>query len=554
MWEYLFEKNILRKGKEYFSKNKVQILSYDGNIVHAFVTGSRVYALKLEINEYEEISMQCDCKYAMQGENCVHMAAALYKLFDEKDEESNIIKVDFSNDDMEQSGNIIEKAIQYLELNKDASRYFFEEYIKANPSVASSLVKYIEANSNNIDIKVIKLEIRNTINQYKDIAGYINYNDAIKLKAELQELINRNVEALLAIEEYENIINISLYAIRLVCSLLVDDFTNLVGDISQGCKEIIEGCLTKCNIRAEERVLKDIEKRLRDASGYNKDILLAIVIENFYSPDLLNDKLECIDKQLDILEEGHCYKAELVVAKIEAMELLNINAKEVMELAKVYWANNQVRKYFTNKAIINKEYAKAIKILQESKLYDKGRIALIREHNKALKDIYKIIDDKKGYSNLLLEELKTPGLASLKAYIELKEAYDINKWAAKREEVFNFDSCYPLLHSIYNYEKLYDRLIAYILNNKGIDLIEKYEDTLASLYPSELLDKYELELNIMIDSAKDRKMYKRFLIILRRMQGYPNGEDKVKQIVTSWKAKFNRRLALINELENFTLA
>lgn len=54
----------------------------------------------------------------------------------------------------------------------------------------------------------------------------------------------------------------------------------------------------------------------------------------------------------------------------------------------------------------------------------------------------------------------------------------------------------------------------------------------------------------MASRATDRKRYQEIVAILRRMQKYPEGKEKVRGIVANWQSAYRNRRAMMDELKN----
>lgn len=102
---------------------------------------------------------------------------------------------------------------------------------------------------------------------------------------------------------------------------------------------------------------------------------------------------------------------------------------------------------------------------------------------------------------------------------------------------------------LYNEEKLYDRLLKVVLDGSMYYLME-YDKTLAKLYPNEMLDKYEVEINKLAQTTASRKEYKNWVKILKRIRQFKGGKEKVNKIVSQWKVRYKNRPALMDELRN----
>lgn len=145
----------------------------------------------------------------------------------------------------------------------------------------------------------------------------------------------------------------------------------------------------------------------------------------------------------------------ILSAKLKIMEELNLPDNEI---EKFYTENKfmpEICVMFADRLIENRNYNRAIEVLRESDNQNKE----IREK---LKEVYKITDNKVEYQNILWNELKDDGIATIDVYNELKSTYNNKEWLIQREKVFELKSCISILHEFYYTEKLYDRLMSYI--------------------------------------------------------------------------------------------
>lgn len=85
---------------------------------------------------------------------------------------------------------------------------------------------------------------------------------------------------------------------------------------------------------------------------------------------------------------------------------------------------------FADRLIENRNYNRAIEVLRESDNQNKE----IREK---LKEVYKITDNKVEYQNILWNELKDDGTATIDVYNELKSTYNNKEWLIQREKFLN---------------------------------------------------------------------------------------------------------------------
>ena len=80
-WKEKFESQILEKGLELYSFDKVSLIAEMGTTYKLMVSGvSAYYIVEIDISEDDITYMECSCKQAKAGKYCPHMAASLYYL------------------------------------------------------------------------------------------------------------------------------------------------------------------------------------------------------------------------------------------------------------------------------------------------------------------------------------------------------------------------------------------------------------------------------------------------------------------------------------------
>ena len=111
---------------------------------------------------------------------------------------------------------------------------------------------------------------------------------------------------------------------------------------------------------------------------------------------------------------------------------------------------------------------------------------------------------------------------------ELKKQYTEDEWVIKREEILKKLPAYVHVERLYKEEKLYDRLLAYVLNSPGLYALQEYEKVLKKEYPEQIWGKYKDEVNKMAMHTSDRKHYAHLVSLLRRMQQMKGGMKLVE--------------------------
>ena len=97
-FENYFDSNLLYRGQSYYNEGRILDIWYQENEVTAYIDGSTIYKVKLEIENEKIIDYFCSCPYSEDGEyTCKHMAAVLYYLRDNDIAELEKIKTEKSN-------------------------------------------------------------------------------------------------------------------------------------------------------------------------------------------------------------------------------------------------------------------------------------------------------------------------------------------------------------------------------------------------------------------------------------------------------------------------
>ena len=137
---------------------------------------------------------------------------------------------------------------------------------------------------------------------------------------------------------------------------------------------------------------------------------------------------------------------------------------------------------------------------------------------------------------------------NLELYRELKKQYTADEWLVKREEIYGKLPAYAHVERLYKEEKLYDRLLVYVLNCPGLYALQEYEKVLKKEYPEQILNKYKDEVSKMAVHTSDRRNYAHLVSLLRKMQQMKGGSKLVEQIAAEWKVKYRNRPAMMDEL------
>lgn len=222
--------------------------------------------------------------------------------------------------------------------------------------------------------------------------------------------------------------------------------------------------------------------------------------------------------------------------------------QQIEEVCRKYWGNSSVRQYCIDKLTKQEDYRRVLDILDESIVLDKQYAGLVSRYSEKKKEIYRLQGNKEAYIKELWKLVLNYEAGNLALYKELKKQYTAEEWLIKREEIIKNLPTYAHVERLYKEEKLYDRLLEYVLASTGLYALQEYENVLKKEYPKQVLNKYANEINKMALHTGNRKHYASLVSLLRRMQKMNGGKKLVDEIVTEWKVKYRNRPAMMDEL------
>ncbi|QQK08418.1 SWIM zinc finger family protein [Miniphocaeibacter halophilus] len=544
-WEHLFETHILNRGLDYYNRGLVEDFKENNNLIKATVIGAEDYEVTIGIEDSMVHHMECNCMYARKGNNCKHMAALLY-YFEENKYENTL------NETIENTDDYIKKVVEEADLN--ILREFLVEIFKSDKKIFYKFLTLHNLDVGNIDLELYKEEINDIFEDYEDNDGYINYYNAYDFISDLEQFIDDTVMVLLKGHKYNEVFDLIRHIFIYTGDQSMDDSDGGTIFLFNKCIKILREVISvgdkMLNRIILDWVLKEVEKPSND---YIEHYLEDFLFDVFRGDEFIEVKKRLIERKIayfktkDIEEFSEYNSEKWIMRNIALMEEEKLPVKEIMQYCEENIIFHNVREYYVLKCIEEEDYLKAIEILKDGKKADREYKRYIKDYSLQLKDLYKLTDNIEAYEkelNLLVLEY-CPG--DVEIFKEIKQLYAKDEWKEKREEVFSKLPNY-YLGNLFKEERLYDRLLIHVQASEGIGSLLRYEDVLKEIYPKELLDKYEYELEEFAAFNVNRKSYQELVSNLRRMFTYSKGKERVEDIVNRWKKKYKNRPAMIEEL------
>lgn len=542
MWRDLFQDDILGRGVDYFIRNLVENVYVKDNIIEATVYGTEKYKVEIIKEDEEVIDLSCSCPYADAGNNCKHMAAVLFYLEDKE----NIL---LGQDIEENIGKLVEDA--EIALIKE----FLIDILKNDEKLINRFKSRLQCDISPTDMKRYKSQVNNIFRRYAGYDDFVDYKNARGFISELEEILDNDIQAMLDNNQLTEAFELTNYIFIKVANQDMDDSDGGTGQIANSCLDIWQEILYKCDIKLKREIFNWFSDHL-DGSviDYMEDYIEQIIFDDFKEEEFMEEKVIFLDKKIkEYKKEDNSWfnsysLGEMVLRRINIMEERKVNQNIIEEYCRQNLEVNEVRKYYIDICINKKDYDMAISLLKEGKDKEKVFPGIVLNYSLKLKNLYKQIGEQKLYEEELWSLVLNYNQGNVELYKELKSIYTDKEWLEKREIIFSKLSPYRGIDKLYELEGLYDRLVDMVINTQGLYMLIEYQEILKDIYPKELLNKYENTVKVMATNTSGRAHYREIVSILRRMKKYPEGKEKVSEIVNEWKSKYRNRPAMMDEL------
>lgn len=571
-WQKLFASHILERGYDYYCDGAVENIEIGRDDIRADVVGTEDYEVEISLNDGKVTDMYCSCPYAAGGNNCKHMAAVLYEwtadIMDE-DEPEDTDNEDMDNDADAESMDLFEPAVTVCDYKKksaaveklvtSAERDIVQAFLV---SVLAEDKKLLLRFRNMVNKCATKEDVEDYFEQIDEIADrylgrdhFINYYQAYDFMLELEEIIDKDVRRMIDNGSHISAFHVMNHIFVLLGNVDMDDSGGETSMLAEQIYQLWLELLTKVNAQDKRKMFIWFTTHM-DGSviDYLEEYIEQIIMEEFKEPEYEQDKLSFMEEMIEKAEKKDSgWSRDYAVGKwtvtyLKTLEEKNAPEDQLEEICKKYWNNSGVRRYYIDRYFEKKEYDRVLQVLDESIELDKAYRGQVLEYIQKKKEIYRLQGNKSAYIEQLWKLVLEQSAGDLDIYKELKAQYSEKEWLIKREELFKKLPPNAHIDRLYKEEKLYDRLLAYVLKSSGLYAVQSYENVLKKEYPKQILSKYQGEVNKMASCTGNRKHYADLVALLRRMRRIKGGSEIVETIVEEWKIKYRNRPAMMDEL------
>lgn len=561
-WKRLFELHILERGYDYYCENAVENIDFAKDSIRADVIGTENYEVEISLNNGEVTDMHCSCPYAEDGRNCKHMAAVLYEWSEGQYNENPEEGEETDEDIFGRPSNIKEHrektaAIEKLvyDADVDVVRSYLASILNENEKLLVRFSSMIHKQTTEEDVERYIRQIDDIADRYLGRNHFISYYEADGFISELEEILDEDVQRMIDNADYMSAFRLMNYIFALIGEVGVDDSDGGSGMLADRIYQFWLELLANVDMDQKKDMFCWFTEHL-DGSivDYLEEYIEQIIMDEFREKEFRQLRLQFIEDMLkksaskdsDWSRSNHTGK--WAIRYLGIIEKQKNTKTHVEEFCKEYWDTSSVRRYYVDRCMKNKDYARALEVLDESISRDKEYRGLISEYSQKKKEIYLLQGDKDAYIGQLWQLVLEDEAGNLDIYKELKQQYAEEEWKDKREELFQKLPKRAHIDQLYKEEKLYDRLLDFVLQSEGLYGLQQYENVLKEEYPEQLLQKYKTEVNNMALYTGDRRKYQQLVALLRRMKKIKNGSKMVESIVAEWKDCYRNRPAMMDEL------
>lgn len=489
-WKKLFAMHILERGYDYYLENAVENIDISDDNIRADVIGSEDYEVEISLNKGEVTEMYCSCPYALDGRNCKHMAAVLYEWSENEEEEDLENEV---NTDLFQPAYTINAYKKKLAAVEELVSGAEEEEVRSFlVAVLAEDEKLLLRFHNTINKQVTQEDINNYIRQVDIIADrylgrnhFISYYEADGFISELEEIIDEDVRRMIDNGNYLSAFEVMNYIFVLIGDVDMDDSDGGTGMLADRIYQLWLELLVKVSYEEKKKMFDWFTSHL-DGSviDFLEEYIEQIIMGEFEEKEYEQAKLDFIE---NMIARSECKDSDWgrdygvgkwAVRYLELLKKEKISDEQIKEVCKRYWNNSSVRRYYVDICMKKKEYDHVLQVLDECILLDKQYKGLISEYSEKKKEIYLLQGNRKAYIEQLWKLVLEHEAGNLELYRELKKQYTAEEWIIKREEIFKKLPAYAHVERLYKEEKLYDRLLVYVLNSPGLYALQEYEKVL----------------------------------------------------------------------------
>lgn len=551
-WKDLFQEHILDRGESYYFDGAVLELHKTEHGYHGVVEGTEDYEVDIEMEGGRICEMYCSCPYAEGGNNCKHMAAVLFEI--EEQSEEDILTEETCQDDQEQE---VEEIIERIP--EEELRSFVKGIAAQNSEIQNILMTRYAVKIDEKQMDLLKQGVNQLVWEYGDRSGYIEYRNAWDFCWALENYLEDKVDTLIDRKCYRQAFELTNYVFRTIGNIDIDDSDGGTSQVANACYDKWKEILENCSEEEKNEMFSWFMSHLscNYVIDYLEDYMEDFLTHEFQNREMLEKMLKDLDERIEMQALStdcgstwsvrHGYENN-IIKRLELMERLDFPEEEIREYRRRHWRFSAVRELEIQENLDNGNLDEAIRILQESKTLDKEYPGLVARYSEQLISIYETQPDKEGYKKELLYYVFECPQNNLVHIYKLKEVCTDKEWEDYREQILKNPKNYNILYPFMEKEGMYESMLECIRKETFIYNLDKYEKVLKEKFPEQVRDIYISYLRHEAERAGNRKRYRELMKYLKKIRRYPGGKEKASEIAENWRGMYYRRTAMMDEM------
>lgn len=542
-WQKMFTPWILERGRYYRDDDCVESLYQDGNTVTAVVSGTEDYDVEIEIGRGGNISyMSCTCPYAEKGNNCKHMAAVLFAMDEDIMEQSDILCNVHSYPKLPW-----QEALNGL--SPEEMRQLLSELAQFDRGLQERIATLHGQPAPEVLEATWECQLAEIPAKYTDRHDYIDYDHAYDFFMELDDFLRTRLPRLLETERVIEAFSLSCMVFEAGMEQDVDDSDGGSSMLTGSCEEAWQKLLSQANSRQEQEMYAWFASHTHVPEwDYGSEVVERFFYHWKWSAPLLEQNLRLLDTELTAEGSSEYRMKEVLNWRADTMAALGMEQTAI----DLFWAQYRhlpfVREREIELMLNGRNFDGAVRLLKESKELDKGDDFRIRNHSQKLITIYQ----QTGQTEALREELRFQIFSCVQrdlTYIKLyRKIIPSVEWPSLLDTLLSHMTTRSLKYELLAFGEQYELLFHSIVREGSFHRLSQYADILCRWSPEQVRDTYVRMLDGVMSRSSDRNMYREAIGYLQRVRQFPNGVETAKLLTDSWRKRFGRRKAMLDEL------
>ncbi len=552
-WKDLFQEHILARGEAYYFEGAVLELHKTEHGYHAVVEGTEDYEVDIEMEGGRVCEMYCSCPYAENGNNCKHMAAVLFEI--EEQNEEDILAEGTCPDDQEKE---VEEIIERI--SEEELRSFVKGIAAQDSEIRNILMTRYAVKIDEKQMERLKQGVDQLVWEYGDRSGYIDYRNALDFCWALENYLEDKVDTLIERKCYGQAFALTNYVFQTIGNIDIDDSDGGTSQVANVCYDKWKKILENCSEEEKNEMFSWFMSHLSCdyVVDYMEDYMEDFLTHEFQNREMLEKMLKDLDERIEMQTSstdcGSTWSARYgyennIIKRLERMERLGFSAEEIREYRRQHWRFSVVRELEIQENLNNGNLDGAIRILQESKILDKEYPGLIARYSEQLISIYETQPDKEVYKKELLYYVFECPQNNLVHIYKLKKVCTDKEWDGYREKILKSPKNYNILYPFMEKEGMYEPMLECLKKETFIYNLDRYEKVLKEKFPEQVRDIYISYLRHEAERASNRNRYRELMKYLKKIRRYPRGKEKASEIAKNWRAVYYRRTAMMDEMQ-----